>query len=45
MPVKKGSNGKWRVNNGKPVYRSKKNAEKVERVYDKLKEKSRRSKR
>ena len=39
MPVTKSSNGKWRIGNGKARYRTKKNAEKVERVSQKIKKK------
>jgi len=41
MAIKKASNGKWKVNNGRPVYKTKKSAEKVDRVTTRLKEKSR----
>jgi len=33
MPVRKGSNGKWRIGKGKSVYKSKENAEKAYRAY------------
>ncbi len=33
MPVKKGSNGKWRIGSGKAMYKTKKSATKAYRAY------------
>lgn len=33
MPVRKGSNGKWRIGNGPAVYTSKAKAERAYRAY------------
>jgi len=44
MPVTKSSNGKWRIGNGKARYKTKKDAEKVERVYHRIKKKGRKEK-
>lgn len=44
MPVTKGQNGKWKIGNGKPRYKTKKGAEKVERVSQKIKEKAKQKK-
>ena len=33
MPVRKASNGKWRIGNGKAMYTSKKSAEKAYKAY------------